>query len=483
MANIKAKTIYFIILSLLIGIFCITQQTNAQVIDPINLTGMTIAPDANSALIKWSTNLPSRGRFMFGASQNLGSWVEDNKIDLNHETTLSGLQINQKYYFQIQIFDQYNRVFTSGIFEFTSLNQDKNTPIISNIQTSYVTGNTITVIFQTNKLATGCIYIGLDRDHLNEGGCDGGNTSDHEITVRNLIPNTAYVYRAHARDNYNNVINSVFYNVQTASSNDTDIPDLSVRLTNYKPQMIDANKVNMILTLQANRPVEGRLIWGEQSKSYNHEIKFPSPRATLLNLTISDLEYYKKYYFTIEARDIFGKQTNALEQVFFTPSNNYYLTENNDSLYNLLDPAQDLDLDGLTNAQEKIYGTNPFKADTDGDGFLDGEEVEHNYNPLGSGRLASLVNSHYFAYGKLRLKSLAAERQLSLTLKSQLQVKFKGKIPVSSSDWSTLVNAYIYGNYPVDAIYQAIIHKGKTVHPYIPWSSWKNSADYQIYMA
>jgi hypothetical protein len=36
--------------------------------------------------------------------------------------------------------------------------------------------------------------------------------------------------------------------------------------------------------------------------------------------------------------------------------------------------AQDSDNDGLTDAQEKILGTDPNKSDTDGDGLLDGEE-------------------------------------------------------------------------------------------------------------
>lgn len=40
---------------------------------------------------------------------------------------------------------------------------------------------------------------------------------------------------------------------------------------------------------------------------------------------------------------------------------------------------EDSDGDGLTNEQEKNWGTNPFMADTDGDGFLDGEEALEMY--------------------------------------------------------------------------------------------------------
>jgi hypothetical protein len=47
----------------------------------------------------------------------------------------------------------------------------------------------------------------------------------------------------------------------------------------------------------------------------------------------------------------------------------------------------DPDEDGLTNAQEAEYGTDPNNPDTDGDTYLDGAEVEAGYNPLGEGSL------------------------------------------------------------------------------------------------
>jgi hypothetical protein len=42
----------------------------------------------------------------------------------------------------------------------------------------------------------------------------------------------------------------------------------------------------------------------------------------------------------------------------------------------------DSDQDGLTDQEEHMIGTDPGKADTDGDGYSDGKEVESGYNPL-----------------------------------------------------------------------------------------------------
>lgn len=45
-------------------------------------------------------------------------------------------------------------------------------------------------------------------------------------------------------------------------------------------------------------------------------------------------------------------------------------------------PTADPDMDGLTNLQELIAGTDPTKTDTDGDGISDGDEVTAGTNPL-----------------------------------------------------------------------------------------------------
>ncbi|MBI2098900.1 hypothetical protein HYT45_00610 [Candidatus Uhrbacteria bacterium] len=43
----------------------------------------------------------------------------------------------------------------------------------------------------------------------------------------------------------------------------------------------------------------------------------------------------------------------------------------------------DSDADGLTDEEEKVYGSNFQNSDSDGDGFIDGVELFHLYNPAG----------------------------------------------------------------------------------------------------
>ncbi len=53
-------------------------------------------------------------------------------------------------------------------------------------------------------------------------------------------------------------------------------------------------------------------------------------------------------------------------------------------------PGKDTDSDGLTDIEELLYGTDYRNPDTDGDTFLDGNEVFHRYNPNGPAPLTLL---------------------------------------------------------------------------------------------
>ncbi len=59
-------------------------------------------------------------------------------------------------------------------------------------------------------------------------------------------------------------------------------------------------------------------------------------------------------------------------------------------------PSLDSDQDGLTNQEEILYGTNAGSADTDLDGYKDGQEVLAFYNPNGQGKLidSALVKTY-----------------------------------------------------------------------------------------
>lgn len=63
----------------------------------------------------------------------------------------------------------------------------------------------------------------------------------------------------------------------------------------------------------------------------------------------------------------------------------YINGENTADVYSLsqeIDRTKDSDSDGLTDAEERIHKTSIYRADTDGDGFTDKQEIDGGYDPL-----------------------------------------------------------------------------------------------------
>lgn len=143
--------------------------------------------------------------------------------------------------------------------------------------------------------------------------------------------------------------------------------------------------------------------------------------------------------------------------------------ENNLYLY-------DADKDGLSDFEEEnIYRTNPAAADSDGDGYNDKIEIANGYNPNGAGKF-TYAN---FSYGKPRA-ALNVEKTEADFLKQALKEKTGQKeLKISAKNWHTVVNAYIYGGYTIDELAAVISYGAPKVHPTIPASSWRKSADYQ----
>jgi len=80
------------------------------------------------------------------------------------------------------------------------------------------------------------------------------------------------------------------------------------------------------------------------------------------------------------------KQFLLITLCFFLAGFNYLTYAKADSKSTasgyICDKLTDSDCDGLTNAEEKLYGTDMSNADTDGDGYSDGVEVKSGYDPL-----------------------------------------------------------------------------------------------------
>ena len=111
-----------------------------------------------------------------------------------------------------------------------------------------------------------------------------------------------------------------------------------------------------------------------------------------------------------------------------------------------VDSLGDPDHDGLTNAQESLWGTNPNNPDTDADGYNDGNEVANCHNPIvpspndklpnckpGSGPTSGSSSTSPDAFFPVPVKKIA--ENINLTQAYATAVKDSDKSPVTFSQF------------------------------------------------
>ena len=480
----KNKIIISLILLLILSLLP-TGQLQADQLDLLRIVSLRVSPSDDLAIIYWSTNYPTTGHIQFGPTNGFGNWVEDNRSETYHETTLAGLTPDQTYYFRLEARTFDGNSVSSDTYSFETLAEDDSkAPIVSDVHTSFVTGNTATFVWETNEASNSCVYYDTNPDDLKKKRCHSSRVKVHDLSVTGLTRNALYYYRISSTDRAGNDQYSVTYNFKTNFDNDENIPELQIyELTPFnRKSTIGPNE--LVLTIKTNRPIEGYISYGEKSGSYKSKAYLPAPRSTYSEIALNDLKENQVYYYKLHLEDVLGKKLDSPEFSFTTLPSTLLDYLPSSEIFNINNPNQDFDADGLTNAEEQEWQTDPIVADTDGDGYVDGTEVSHGYNPLGPGKLnePAPVIKEGFAYGQPRLASLKAEQNLALDLKNRLETIFGKQIPKSTLHWYTLVNAYIYGGYPIESIAKAIGYGGKTVHPDIPWTAWRRSADYLNYI-
>ena len=121
-----------------------------------------------------------------------------------------------------------------------------------------------------------------------------------------------------------------------------------------------------------------------------------------------------------------------------------------DSFGKQCDTTIDSDCDGLTNAEEKLYGTDPNNPDTDGDGYSDGIEVRSGYDPLKPApgdKLPSLAATPTTSSTiSSSSQSTTASLTDALTQNFKTFVASKGNQSVSTTDVSNFISSDLADN-------------------------------------
>jgi len=178
-----------------------TLDTVAPIISSVQTTGIT----GNSATITWTTDEPADSVVDYGETTALGSTETDASLITSHSIDLTGLSPNTTYYYEVQSADAANNTATDdnsgAYYTFTTL--DTVAPVISNVQTSDITGTTATVSWDTDEAADSAVNYG-ETTALGSTESNASLVVSRSIMLTGLVPNTTYYYEVQSTDAANN---------------------------------------------------------------------------------------------------------------------------------------------------------------------------------------------------------------------------------------------------------------------------------------
>lgn len=378
--------------------------------------------------ISWFTNKEADGRVDYGLNNSYGFSINSSTLGLYHEVTLAYLKSETVYHFKIvskaatgQLMQSFDQTFKTPKFI-----SKGDPPVISNVRVSHVRGTYFLVTWYTDKPTDAVVEYSTE-PNLARAGWSGGsrNVTSHEVLVSGLRLNTIYYFRVRSIDNDGNKQVRDGFIVTTAPSSLVEKEPLTISQispVSWPDPLITDTTITF--RWRTNHPTRGRV---EIARQRVGETGF---LETEHELTVKNLKPNTTYVAKIYADTVWRLSAQTGDITLMTPS--AYIPPTSLSDYS------------------RVAGES--------------------------------ICVDYSAYN-VTCRNLPAERKAAIEIKDALYKKYRGRTPSGAArNWFTLVRARAYGGYPIEAIVQAVRFGGKTVHPSIPWSSWKNSKDYKDYI-
>jgi len=458
-----------LIASLLINSFTYGFSAQAQ-ISAFNIEISDIKD--GQAILKWYSNQAVRSEVYFGEEvTNLNQKVVYNTYKTNHEARLYGLEDDKDYFYQINLYNSggeklslYPRLFNTDDME------DTKAPYFIDLYTIQVAGNAVALGWEASEK----VYATIE--YYKDGHGDdrkskkaSGYKQENYAFIYGLDNRSEYYFRVTLEDKAGNKkTDAVATNISGTFDKNNALEIKNIEPTSSDSTLVGYNQTT--IKFESSLAAKSYIKYGTQANRLSKTVYINKDTIdTKHEITLNDLEPNTTYYYNIYINGSFYNKKATVEGLSFKTKGGV-LGVKEDAV------NDDKDHDQLSNSLEMALGTDPSDPDTDNDGYRDGTEVINGYNPLGAGKWNSPIQ---FFYGQPRL-DLDYEKTKALELKKIVDQKLK-YIYINPSKWNMLVNAYTYGNYPAEAIIMYIKLDGKTVHPEIPWDSWKNSSEYKKY--
>jgi chitodextrinase len=273
----------------------------------------------DKAVIKWKTDKQTDSEVTITpvASINFDEPPKiksEGKFDDEHEVSLTGLTPGKTYSVSVTSHDSEGNKVTQVLANFsTPPTPDSTAPSITVAPTAQSIGATsVTLTWNTDKLANSTVKYGLSGDTLGLSAGDISYTTQHSVVLTKLKHSTAYQFQATSTDPSGNAVQSAVISFTTAAKADTTAPTLgSVAVTNI-------GATNATIAWTTDEPATSSVSYG--TTQLNQIAQNPA-LVSSHSVTLTGLSPSTTYQFRISSSDASGNKASSTNtQSFDTPA-------------------------------------------------------------------------------------------------------------------------------------------------------------------
>ncbi|MFH1745128.1 MAG: fibronectin type III domain-containing protein [bacterium] len=190
------------------------------------ITGVTTSSiDSDTVTITWSTDVLANSFVVYSINSDMSDSFEqgtDSKTYTSHSVALVGLSAVEQYYYQVRSERVNGGITTDSTINSFTTAQSSGTlasvgggvlvitrgeeipPLVTDVRIAGVGNDAMTISWETDEPSTNFIEYGLTPSYGETYG-NWATSTDHTVTVNNLLPASRYYFRALSSDKWGNV--------------------------------------------------------------------------------------------------------------------------------------------------------------------------------------------------------------------------------------------------------------------------------------
>ena len=265
------------------------------------ISNVTVASEAlpNTRRVTWTTEEPSNSNVLYSQDTSYSLSVSQPAFTTNHSVTLFGLTAGKIYNYKVRSADVLANTTTDSARVFgTPTASGTLTVNPPTVPSATITDTTAVINWSTTAPANAYVEYGFDKSYGYLTGKEEATTS-HSVTLRGLLSQTTYHFRARSWDASNKEDASADSTFNTLATRDTIAPVIN------NVQVTSITGTGATLTWITQENADSVVEYGSTQGLGSTQAQF-SDSTMSHSVTLSGLTAGTLYYFQVKSRDAAG---------------------------------------------------------------------------------------------------------------------------------------------------------------------------------